>query len=155
MVHPEFEMLDTFTSMFISEDLLESFSVKKIKEKKNEWKMILDEKTDRVPQKIKEKEVSLNGYCKPIELMAYPVGGKPVYVIFKRRRWVVKGDRESYTNTYDLHYPGVKATKELSDFLKELDRKELDEFLNAWPMYRDLREENTSLVQRFLKWIQW
>jgi hypothetical protein len=154
MVHPEFEMLNTLASIFISKNLLEAFSIKKIEEKKKEWVIVLAEKTDRIPREINEKEASLNGYCKPIELMTYPVGGKPVYLIFERRRWVIKGGRESYTNNYDLHYPGVKATKELSDFLKELDRNELDEFFNAWPMYRDLREKDTSLVQRFFKRFQ-
>lgn len=71
MIHPEFEMLNTLTSLFISEDLLESFTIKKIEKKRKEWNIILDEKTDRVPQKIKGKEVSLNGYCKPIELMTH------------------------------------------------------------------------------------
>lgn len=154
MLHPELEMLNTLASMFVNKDLLEAFTIKKIKEKRKEWKMILIEKTDRIPKEIKEKEVSLNGYCKPIELMAHPVGGKPVYITFKRRRWVQKGDRESYTNPYDLHYPGIKATKELADFLKELDREELNEFFNTWPVYRRMWEKDTSLVQRFLKRFQ-
>jgi hypothetical protein len=154
MVHPEFEMLNTFASIFISEDLLEAFSVKKIKKKRKEWNIILTEKTDRIPEAIRDSEVSLNGYCKPLELMTYPVGGKSVYLTFKRRRWIQKGSRESYTNNYDLHYPGVKATKELADFLKGLNRNELDEFFNAWPVYRCMWEKDTSLVQRFLKRFQ-
>ncbi len=147
-------MLNTFASMFISKDLLKFFSIEKIKDKRKEWNIVLSERVDQVPEEIKSKEVSLNGYCKPLELMAYPVGGKPVYLKIKRRRWVVKGEKESHINTYDLHYPGVKATKELSDFLKELNRNELDEFFGTWPMYRHLREKDTSLVQRFLKRFQ-
>lgn len=130
-MHKEFEMLDTLASIFMPKNLLKFFTLKKV------------------------KEVSLNGYCKPIELMTFPAGGKPVYLKIKRRRWVVKGKKESYTNTYDLNYQGVKATKEFADFLKGLDREALDEFLNAWPVYRRMWEKNTSLVQRFLKWIQW
>lgn len=154
MLHPEFEMLNAFASMFISKDLLESFTIKKIKEKRKEWIIIFDEKTDRIPKTIIGGEVSLNGYCKPIELMTHPVGGKAVYLMFRRRRWIRKGDSESHTNTYDLHYPGVKATKEFADFLKGLDREQLAEFFNAWPMYRRVWEKNTSLVQRFLKRFQ-
>ncbi len=152
MLHPEFQMLNKLASIFVNKEFLESFTIQKVKEKRKEWQIILIEKTDKVPEEIKSKEVSLNGYCKSIELMSHPVGGKAVYLIFKRRRWVTKGRRKSFTNSYDLHYPGIKTTKELADFLKELDRQELDEFFNTWPMYRDMWEKDTTLVQRLFKW---
>lgn len=148
----EITLLHSFISGIMPKDWIGIFTVDDLVEKENEWNLLLTEKAHLVPEKIKQLQYSLNGYCKPIELMSFPFGGRPVYIKIRRRRWIIKGDTESYCNTYDLHYPGIKATKPFADFLKELDRESLDEFLNTWPMYRSVWEKDTSLVQRLFKW---
>ena len=147
------QMLETVLSGLMPIEWLEWFEVEKIEEKKKEWNILLREKESRLPEGIGAQEWSLNGYRNSIGLMTFPLRSKPVYIEILRRRWIVKGSTDSISNTYDLHYPGVKATKPFADFLKELDRDALDEFLNAWPVYRRVWEENTSLVSKFIKWI--
>lgn len=148
------DFTDEFLKMIVPPEWTSLFDLTDLKEKRTEWNLILVEKPDLVPKEIKNEFSVLNGYFKPLELMAFPARGKPVYIKILRRKWKKQGGRESFFNTYDLHYPGVKAIKPLADFLKELDRKSLDEFYDSWPMYRDLWEEDTSLVQRVFKWFQ-
>lgn len=145
------QMLETVLSGLMPIEWLEWFEVEKIEEKRKAWNILLREKEGMVPEEIGAQEWSLNGYCNPIELMTFPLRSKPVYIEIMRRRWMIKGSKEIMHNTYDLHYPGVKATKPFADFLKELDRDALDEFLNAWPVYRRVWEEDTSLVSRLFK----
>jgi len=149
------EITQNLLGAIVPKELLNIFELADFKEKYNEFNMTLEEKESLVPDNIKDKNWILNGFCRPLELMSFPLKGKPTYIKIKRRRWKIRGTMKSYTNPYDLHYPGVKATKEFADFLKELDREALDEFLDTWPVYRRVWEKDTSLVQRFLKWIQW
>jgi hypothetical protein len=148
------DFTEDFLRMFISNEWVDIFELTAIKEKKKEWHFVLTEKKEKVPAELKNKIWVLNGYCKPIELMTHPVGGKAVYIKIRRRRWKEEGQRTSHENYYDLHYPGVKTTKEFADFLKEFNREQLAEFFSAWPMYRRVWEKDTSLVQRFLKRFQ-
>ena len=141
-------------SGIVPEGWTDIFELTSFKEKHNEFDIALEERADLVPDAIKNKDWVLNGYCKALELMDFPLRGKPVYIKIKRRRWKIRGEGRSYANPHDLNYPGVKATKEFADFLKGLDREALDEFLDAWPVYRRMWEKDTSLVQRFLKRFQ-
>ena len=143
-----------FLKMVVPDEWIDIFDISEIRGKEKEWNITLTEKKNLVPKEIGSKPCVLNGYCKPIELMGFPAKGKPVYIKIIRRKWKEAGYRGGYSNTYDLHYPGVKATKELADFLKGLNREELNEFLSAWPVYRNLRKKDTSLVQGFLKRFQ-
>ena len=147
------KMFETVLSGLMPSEWLGWFEVEDIENKRREWRIKLIEKVEQVPKEITMQEWSLNGYCNSIELMTFPLQGKPVYIEVIRRRWVLKGSKDSICNEYDLHYAGIKATKPFADFLKELDRDALDEFLSAWPMYRRVWEKDTSLVSILFKWI--
>lgn len=112
---------------------LECFDITEIKEKKREWQIILVEKEELVPKKLRGKEVVHDGYMNPVEVEDYPMRGKLTYLKFFRRRWKEKGDTKGFANEYDFHPEGMKATKEFGSFLKELNREESDFFFSNWP----------------------
>ena len=152
MKNPEV-LLKHLLSGIVPQKWTEIFELELIEEKKKEFNITLVEKANLVPERIKEKDWVLNGYCRSIELMSFPLKGKATYVIIKKRRWKIRGQNTCYTNSYDLYLEGVKATKEFALFLKELDRKAANEFFLAWPNYRHLRQKDISMVQRIFKWI--
>jgi len=94
------------------------FNIENIIEATESTTFVLYEKPELIPQALEGKEVVLDGFCNPLELQHFPVKGKTLYLRLYRRRWKEKGTTEHFSNTYDLHAPGVKATKDFGAFLK-------------------------------------
>ena len=111
--------------LLVPEDILAHFDYEKLEEISSIIRIDLIEKQDpnHYPKALIGKgERCLNGYMNPLELQTFPITGKEVFLLLKRRRWKVKGDDTSYFNTYDFDDPGMKATKEFGAFLKEIGR---------------------------------
>ena len=111
--------LKTIETMLVSKRYLEFFNVQKVLENEREMIIELVEKEDLIPFEIEDKEVVLNGYKNKIEIIDSPVKHKLLFLHFYRRKWKEPLGDKSYYNTYTLHDSGMKATKELGDFLKE------------------------------------
>jgi len=142
----EEELLKQLLSGIVPKEWTEIFEIESFKESEKEFNIVLVEKEDLVPEDIKEEDWVLNGYCRTLELMGFPLKGKPTYIKIKKRRWKIRGQSKSYTNTYDLYLDGVKATKEFALFLKEFDRKTTNEFFLTWSDYRNVRQEDIPMV---------
>jgi hypothetical protein len=106
--------------MFVPDEYLKDFEPNSIEEKPEEWIIELIEKVDRVPVKLKGKEVVLDGYCNEVDILTHAFSLKKIYLRLIRRRWKEKGETRHYSNEYDLHIPGMKTTREFRDFLKEI-----------------------------------
>jgi len=52
----------------------------------------------------------------------FPLRGKPVYLVVKRRRWRHKESGETLIGSYTFVQEGTRLTQELAAFLKELGR---------------------------------
>lgn len=137
---------------FIPEKLRRSFRLESYTKKEKEWTLNLKEEKVCVPKELAGKEVILNGYMNPVEIIDFPFQGKLVYLKFYRRRWREKGRQESYHNSYEFHRPGMKTTDAFGDFLKGLNREEFDEFCSVWSGVRDFWEEDIRVVQKCLEW---
>lgn len=127
---------------FIPEELRGVFELGEYEKEEKEWILILREKEVLFPKELEGKEVVLNGYMNPVEVVDFPFQGKLVYMKFYRRRWKEKGKEESFSNEYIFHRPGMKTTNAFGDFLKGLDRKEFDEFCDVWSGVRDFWEKD-------------
>lgn len=110
------------SKILMPEEYLRDFEVSSIKEQPNEWLIELKEKSDKVPATLQGKDVVLDGYCTPLDVMTHAFSLKRIYLRLHRRRWKEKGSDKHYSNTYDLHISGMKTTKEFGVFLKEIDR---------------------------------
>ena len=122
--------IEQILRMLVPDNLVEYFDIKQIKENKEDWVMELEEKEELVPKELHGKEAVLNGFCNPIEIQSFPVKGKAFYIKITRRKWKEKGKDTGYSNEYDLHYKGMKATKEFGDFLKGAFRLTPSKFSN-------------------------
>ncbi len=128
--------------LFIPPKWREIFEFGELIEKKKEWNLILREKADLIPKELEGKEVSLNGFMNPVEVVDYPFREKIMYLQFYRRQWKEAGGTRICSNSYELHLPGMKATEEFGNFLKELTGEERDEFFSAWSNIRHIRKED-------------
>ena len=116
--------LETTETLLVPNRYLEFFRVQKVLENEREMIIELVEKDDLIPFEAEGKEVVLNGYMEKIEIIDRPVKDKLLFLHFYRRRWKEPGKSESYHNSYTLHDTGMKATRELGDFLKEYTGRE-------------------------------
>jgi hypothetical protein len=94
------------------------FNIEKIIEDAESTTFILYEKEELIPKALAGKEVVLDGFCNQLELLHFPHKGKPLYLRLYRRRWKEKGGTEHISNTYHLHDPGMRVTRDFGAFLK-------------------------------------
>jgi len=125
-------------SLVAPETILKDFDLTDVKEKNNSIILFFEEKKENIPEALQGKEVVSAGFENSIELQAFPVNDKKLYVSIKRRRWKEKGKNDkTYHNQYSLHRPGMKTTKEFGDFLKEELGLLPDEFNKFWEVPSD------------------
>lgn len=105
--------------MMVPQEILLHFEIFEVKELSNEWRLILHEKEQLIPNEVKEKpDVVLDGFCNPLHLLSHCFTLKPVYLILKRRRWKLSGTDTHYSNEYTLTKDAAKLTPDMADFLK-------------------------------------
>lgn len=113
---------------FLPEQLLEHFSIIKIEEKtdplskKTEIYIAIEEK-NILPIGYSLEAYESKGFMEPVRIQDFPIRGKAVYLLIKRRRWRNKENKnESISNDYSFIAEGAGLTTELSDFLKATGR---------------------------------
>lgn len=110
--------IEALCKAILPEEIGAVFNLEEIIEESQATVFVLREKEELIPAPLKGKEVVLDGFCNPVELLHFPIKGKKLYLRLYRRRWKEKNTTKHYSNTYDLHYPGMKATKLFGAFLK-------------------------------------
>ena len=100
------------SSLLVPKEILDDFEITSIVDKSTNITIMLTEKPDRIPEKLKGKESVLNGYMHDLELQTYPLQGKSCYLKLRRRRWKEKGSdgKQAYWNEYNYAAEGTKAT---------------------------------------------
>jgi hypothetical protein len=112
-------LLEDLVTSLLPREIYEHFSYVSISEKPHGIEMRLDEYPKLVPSELSGKAgVVLDGFCNPLELLHFSVKGKLLYLKIYRRRWKESGSKTHYSNQYELHPEGVKATHEFAAFLK-------------------------------------
>ena len=114
------EVLLSLFKVLFSEEITNHFEVAEVKEHKDRIEIKMEELRELVPPGLHScNDIVLDGFCNPLELQSFPLKGKPVYLKLYRRRWKGRGSKVHFSNDYDLHPEGVKATREFAAFLKE------------------------------------
>jgi hypothetical protein len=116
---PQQDLFFEMTRMMVPRDFLEYFSVFEVKELKSEWQIVLHEKDNLIPDKLKgQGDIVLDGYCNPMHILSHCYSLKPVFLVMKRRRWKQAGSDIHYSNEYTLTKDSAKLTPDMAGFLK-------------------------------------
>ena len=112
---------------FLPEELLENFDVVLVQELGDltTKKVILEihmEEKNNLPGGYSKVDYESKGFSSFSRVQDFPVRGKAVYLVIRRRRWRHKETKEEITNDYSFIAEGSKLTKELSDFFKGTGR---------------------------------
>lgn len=134
-------------AFFLPESLRNDFEVQTLSEKQNEWILVVQEKKDRIPKELKEaRNIVLNGFERKVEVITFPLQGKPLFLHFYRRKWKRQKEKKSYSNEYCFHLKGAKITPEFGAFLKETPRSKLSQYFRTFRGLRHIREEDIEMV---------
>jgi len=111
----------------LPEKLLEYFTIISIEEKEDEKtnKNIIEiqlEEKNQLPAGYSTQDYESKGFSSTSRIQDFPIRGKAVYLLIKRRRWRHKESRKEIKSDYSFIADGTKLTKELSDFLKGTGR---------------------------------
>lgn len=113
---------------FLPEKLLENFTITDIFElgSVSTKKMILEihlEENNHLPSGYDPDQYESKGFYPAKTIQDFPVRGKALYLVIKRRRWRHKDRKgEEINNDYSFIAEGLRITEELSGFLKGTGR---------------------------------
>ena len=110
---PEF-MLDYFTIIDFKE-------LGNIITKTMELEIHLDEK-NIIHKELEASEYESKGFLPSSRVQDFPIRGKSVYLVLRRRRWRHKQKKSEISNDISFVAKGVKLTEEISAFLKGTGR---------------------------------
>lgn len=88
-------------------------------------KMVLEihlEEKNELPTGYESKLYESKGFSHPSRIQDFPIRGKAVYLVIKRRRWRHKQTKKGLVSDYRFIAEGSRLTQELSDFLKGTGR---------------------------------
>ena len=106
--------------------LLDYFTITEVKEVNasdgtKDIEIHLDE-INTLPRGYDLAEYESKGFYNPKRIQDFPIRGRAVYLIVKRRRWRHKQSKQEIKSDYNFIADGAKLTEELSDFLKGTGR---------------------------------
>jgi hypothetical protein len=123
-------VISQLVSMLLPEEISLHFQIVSIKEESHGIVLRLEELPELVPNSMFDlDDIVLDGFCNPVELLHYSIQDRPLYLKIYRRRWKQSGSEKHYSNRYDLHPEGVKATHRFASFLKDEVGLTPDEYL--------------------------
>ncbi len=122
------ELAKSLLGLIAPQVVIDNFELVSIQESTASLIFEFEEFADRMPSALEGKSIKHDGFMNKIELHTFPQKGKSCYLHIRRRRWTDKTDGTSYSNTYEMHSMGMKATDELGVFLKKNDRIRTNKF---------------------------
>lgn len=119
------DKIQELAELLLPEGILEYFAYegytkeKKVENTYGEVTIILVEKNvvPKLPEEYRDRKIRQKGF-KEIRVDDFPVRGKKVKLLLRRRVWQIEGSEELYKREIVTTYPGTKLEKEFAAFLK-------------------------------------
>jgi len=87
-----------------------------------EFEFHLEEKNE-LPSGYSKEDYESKGFQPSARIQDFPICGKAVYLVIRRRKWRNKSTKQEIRNDYSfISNKGAKLTQDLSDFLKGTGR---------------------------------
>ena len=117
-------LLKEFLPAFILDyfDLISFKKLGDISTKQLIFEIHLDEKNVISDPSLNDSDYESKGFLPASRVQDFPIRGKAVYLVFRRRRWRDKITRKEIGNDYSFVAKGSKLTEDISAFLKATGR---------------------------------
>ncbi len=111
--------IQELAELLLPEGILEYFEYVGYEKVNREITITLEEKNvvPKLPEEYGERKVRQKGF-KEIRVDDFPVRGKKVKLLFRRRVWQIEGVSELYKKEILTTYPGTKLEKEFAFFFE-------------------------------------
>ncbi len=116
------ELIKSILHFLAPKVVIDNFELVSVNEYPDYYTLEFEELSELVPDELSGCDFKLSGFTNKIELHTFPQKGKSCYLHIKRRKWTDKKTGKIYSNNYNLHKEGSKATNELGAFLKKNNR---------------------------------
>lgn len=120
----DFSLLSNFLpdGLLIHFDIVDFKELGDLESKKDCFFIYLDEKNE-LPKDYDSNEFESKGFYESTIIQDFPIRGKALYLVIRRRRWRNKLEKNRVIKSdYSFIADGSKLTVELSDFLKGTGR---------------------------------
>jgi spermidine/putrescine-binding protein len=117
------ENLKELAVLLLPQGILDYFDYKSYETENEEIIITLVEKNTvpKLPEQYKSRKIRQKGF-KQITVNDFPVRGKKVQLLLRRRVWQIQGVKELYRKEIpEVIFPGTRLEKKFADFLKEGD----------------------------------
>ena len=119
----ETELLSSILPNFILDhfDIVNFKQLGDVSTKKMIFEIHLDEK-NCIRSRENVDDYESKGFLPTSRVQDFPIRGKAVYLMIRKRRWRNKTTRREISNDYSYVAKGAKLTAEIADFLKGTGR---------------------------------
>jgi len=113
----EMESYKELVEIMLPEGILESFEIKGLTKTPHRYKIILEEKnkSPKSPSEYRTRKVISKGF-KDIAINDFPLRGRKVILLIRRRVWKLEGVKKLFKNELSLTMHGRKLEKEFAAF---------------------------------------
>lgn len=106
--------------LLLPEFLIDNFQIVKVEEIAQRIDIYLEENKN-IPNNLKENEYVSHGFHKQVKIKDFPIRGKQVNLLVKRRRWLNKETKEVISKDWKLIAKGTRMTDDFATFLKGIN----------------------------------
>lgn len=107
--------------LLLPEGVLDYFEILKVDQSKTETSIFLQEK-NIIPEEYVGRRLESKGFYEDSKVQDFPLRGKAVYLIVRRRRWIDKDTGDIVIRRWELVAKGTRMTQEFATFLKGISR---------------------------------
>jgi len=111
----------TIANIVLPEGLEDFFEVTKVSKGEKDICIYLSEHNVK-PEEFNKDKLTSKGFFEEIKIQDFPIRGKGVFLLIKRRRWLNEATGETVFRNWEHVAKGTRLTKEFAAFLKAFAR---------------------------------
>ena len=100
--------------------IIDNFTLIKIDDTGEKTEIYLEE-NHVLPKGYSKEDLTSHGFHKQSKIKDFPIRGKQVVLLVKRRRWLHKKTSEIISKDWNVVAQGTRMTQDFATFLKGLD----------------------------------
>lgn len=111
------EQLVSLMRLLLPEFLMEHFKLVGVKDSGVTVELALEEK-HVIPEELSGRRLNSHGFHKPVVIKDFPLRGKEMNLVIKRKRWKDMDSGEVLSRDWSIRAEGTRITEEFATFLK-------------------------------------
>jgi hypothetical protein len=107
--------------LLLPDGVLDYFEITQVDQKEKEILIVLEER-NVIPEEYQGRKLESKGFYEDSKVQDFPLRGKAVFLIIRRRRWIDKTTGDIVFRHWELVAKGTRMTQEFAAFLKGISR---------------------------------